>query len=570
MCPAAPATRVEYRPLNGVGPNLAGQQHEGARPALGTLSARALPPLSRHNSHTRSVWYPHLRAISTHRWGQTWGSRSLTQRLRRIAFTSLAGALVEGRTHVAREAAGTKKQRDQLRAAMHDQGCTREQITAEMARRFGFRPRQAWRHTHGWTQDEVAAAYNRLLDHDQAPMTGKRISDFEAWPHGGVKPTTTTLAMLATLYCTIPAKLVDLDDRQAFSTQELIALDTHTTTPPPATSKPSHSPHPEINAAHTTALGDHTPSPNPDTSTTMNHPDHTPQDKTAHRLTMYTRAPSHPQRGHLILALLLAITTAIGGAIITRAPAMNSQPTTPTHPFSPSTPSSLPASGPSPSLSPSPPLPSQTTPPLHQPLLPFSPFTPAAPPPHQPPTLFFPPAQIGPAPQPMSATSQTSPTVTRPHPPPSESPTVKADNTSATAITWKNMYYGLCLEEWEENIAHDLGTLRLWGCNRSTNQMWTEKIMTAHPTSIAKNLVSSRSGKCATYRPESVSVWLAPCGKDGQGWVRHWNNLAYIFEAAEIPGLCLSVTSGPLTEGFTGIQLRPCAPPSPITDWRPY
>lgn len=101
---------------------------------------------------------------------------------------------------MAREAAGTKKQRDQLRATMHDQGCTPEQIAAEMARRFGFRARQAWRHTHGWTQDEVAAAYNRLLNHDQAPMTGKRISDFEAWPHGGVKPTTTTLAILATLY----------------------------------------------------------------------------------------------------------------------------------------------------------------------------------------------------------------------------------------------------------------------------------------------------------------------------------------------------------------------------------
>ena len=52
-----------------------------------------------------------------------------------------------------REAAGNKKQRDQLRATMRDQGCTLEQIAAEMARQFGFRARQAWRHTHGWTQE---------------------------------------------------------------------------------------------------------------------------------------------------------------------------------------------------------------------------------------------------------------------------------------------------------------------------------------------------------------------------------------------------------------------------------
>jgi Ricin-type beta-trefoil lectin domain len=131
------------------------------------------------------------------------------------------------------------------------------------------------------------------------------------------------------------------------------------------------------------------------------------------------------------------------------------------------------------------------------------------------------------------------------------------------------MHYRLCLDEPEETVTDQRGTLRLWGCNGSINQKWTEKAITAHPTSIAKNLVSSRSGKCLTYQPESVSVWLAPCGHDGQGWILHWNNLAYIFQAVEVPGMCMSVTSGPLPEGFTGIQLRPCGPPSPLTDWLP-
>src|SRR5262245_27460162 len=101
---------------------------------------------------------------------------------------------------LAGEATGTKTQRDQLRATLRDQGCTLGQIAAEMSRQFGFRARQAWRHAHGWTQSEAAAAYNRLLNNDQAPMTAKRISDYEAWPHAGKKPTINALAMLARAY----------------------------------------------------------------------------------------------------------------------------------------------------------------------------------------------------------------------------------------------------------------------------------------------------------------------------------------------------------------------------------
>ena len=481
---------------------------------------------------------------------------------------------------MAREAAGTKKQRDQLRASMHDHGCTREQIAAEMARRFGFRARQAWRHTHGWTQDEVAAAYNRLLDHDQAPMTGKRISDFEAWPHGGVKPTTTTLAILATLYCTTPSTLVDLDDRQAFSTQELIALDTHT--PPPATPRLPDSPHPEGSATHSTTPGERATPPNPDTSTTMGQPGHTPEEKTAHQVIAYTQMPSPHRRWHLIAASLLTI-AAIVGVIITRATTINFQLTMPIPTFPSSAPSLPTASGPSPTPPPSPPLPSRTAPPPRQPLIPFSPLLQARPVAPQPLIPFSPPAQTTPPPQPAPTTAQASPLSAQPDPPPepspsgpplpSEPPTVKADSTSATAITWKNMYYDLCLDEQEEDVPRTLGALRLWDCNGSTNQMWTEKNIAAHPTSVDKNLVSAKSGKCATYQPDSssriVSVWLAPCGENGQAWVRVWNDNseAYIFHAIEIPGMCMSVTNGSDTVGFIGIQLRQCDPPSPATDW---
>ncbi|MFC9995729.1 hypothetical protein [Nocardia sp. NPDC127526] len=74
------------------------------------------------------------------------------------------------------------------------------------------------------TQDEVAASYNDLIGDPQASMSGKRISDFEAWPIGGVKPTLHTLSVLARLYGTKPNLLVDFTDYEAMSLTERAAL----------------------------------------------------------------------------------------------------------------------------------------------------------------------------------------------------------------------------------------------------------------------------------------------------------------------------------------------------------
>lgn len=123
-----------------------------------------------------------------------------------------------------REGVGSKPQRDDLRRELLAERCTPEQIATEMTRRWGYRPRAALRHAYGWTQEEVAARYNQTTGDPNAPMTAKRISDFEAWPVGGVKPTPQTLAVLAKIYDTNPAALVDLDDRRAFTPQERIAL----------------------------------------------------------------------------------------------------------------------------------------------------------------------------------------------------------------------------------------------------------------------------------------------------------------------------------------------------------
>jgi transcriptional regulator with XRE-family HTH domain/tetratricopeptide (TPR) repeat protein len=107
------------------------------------------------------------------------------------------------------------------------------EIAAEFALRWGFRPRQAWRHAYGWSQVEVADRYNQLRDDDQAPMTGRRISDYENWPYSGKKPTHKTLSMLAKIYSTSPLKLVDHDERQKMSAEERIELE------PPRPSAPT-------------------------------------------------------------------------------------------------------------------------------------------------------------------------------------------------------------------------------------------------------------------------------------------------------------------------------------------
>jgi hypothetical protein len=367
---------------------------------------------------------------------------------------------------------------------MGDQGCTLEQIAVEMGRRFGFRPRQAWRHTHGWTQEQAAAAYNRLLDHDQAPMTGKRISDFETWPHSGVKPTPTTLAMLATIYGTTPAALIDPDDREALSPQELIALNIHT---PPNTT------------THASAMGERTAPPELDTATGQSE---RVSQSTAHRLTAETATASRRHHWCLLVAWLMAVTTALGGAVMmTRASVTGSQPRMPTHPLGPSIiPSALPTA---------PHVPAQQH------------AMPTAPPAPLHPLVQRVPTPVVSRPAPMTP-HPPSPSLGSPSVPLSSQPATVDSASAATGIVWKNVYSGLCLDDQEDTTTDDRGVLGLRGCDNSANQGWTEHPIAVHPPFVAVNFISSRSGRCVTYQPGSVSVWLAPCGDDNQTWVRAW------------------------------------------------
>ncbi|MGH3874850.1 MAG: hypothetical protein ACRDSR_25660 [Pseudonocardiaceae bacterium] len=119
-----------------------------------------------------------------------------------------------------------KAERDQVRDRMRGYGCTVSQIATEMARRFNLRPRTAWRHALGWPQWKLAQRYNSR--HCGARLSDNRVSEFEAWPHGGSPPSPRYLAQLAATYghgCT-PAALVDADDLEHLTPADRCLLTT--------------------------------------------------------------------------------------------------------------------------------------------------------------------------------------------------------------------------------------------------------------------------------------------------------------------------------------------------------
>jgi hypothetical protein len=122
--------------------------------------------------------------------------------------------------------------RDRMRAA----GMSHRQIAVEFARRYGLRPRAAWRNAYGWSQTEAAEQINRRASDTgldlsgTAAMTGPHLCEYENWPgHGptpsGRRPTPLVLALLAAAYDT-PAihDLLDLADYQNMPAADRLVL----------------------------------------------------------------------------------------------------------------------------------------------------------------------------------------------------------------------------------------------------------------------------------------------------------------------------------------------------------
>src|SRR4051794_25221001 len=98
-----------------------------------------------------------------------------------------------------------------------------------MRRRWRFRPREAYRHAHGWSQDEVAVRFTEVAARlapgsRSAPMVGTRIGEYERWPVGGRRPSPYVLTVLAEVYGTDLGRLLDDADTEAMPEQERAVL----------------------------------------------------------------------------------------------------------------------------------------------------------------------------------------------------------------------------------------------------------------------------------------------------------------------------------------------------------
>lgn len=124
---------------------------------------------------------------------------------------------------------GSKADRTALRQRMLDAGGTLDDVATEMGKRWRFRPREAYRHAHGWSQDEAAARFSEVAARlapgaRSAPMVGTRIGEYERWPVAGRRPSPYVLTVLAEVYGTDLARLLDGTDMEAMPEQDRAVL----------------------------------------------------------------------------------------------------------------------------------------------------------------------------------------------------------------------------------------------------------------------------------------------------------------------------------------------------------
>src|SRR5215470_6420128 len=95
-----------------------------------------------------------------------------------------------------------------LREEMRERGLAHELIAREFVRRYGLRPRAAWRTAYGWSLTEAAerinsyAADRGLGSGSTVVMTAAHLCEHEKWPGeahdpAGRKPTPYLLSLLA-------------------------------------------------------------------------------------------------------------------------------------------------------------------------------------------------------------------------------------------------------------------------------------------------------------------------------------------------------------------------------------
>lgn len=125
---------------------------------------------------------------------------------------------------------GSKADRDGLRHEMTAAGSTTAAIAIEMRTRWGYRPREAWRHALGWSLQEAADRINDRGGDTSTYTDASQLGKWEKWPApSSRRPPLATLALLADAYgCASVDDLLDLDDRRSLPESDLRILRTTT------------------------------------------------------------------------------------------------------------------------------------------------------------------------------------------------------------------------------------------------------------------------------------------------------------------------------------------------------
>lgn len=124
----------------------------------------------------------------------------------------------------------TKAERDGLRREMLRMGCTPAAVARQIGRRWQVRPREAYRHAYGWSQEGVARRFADVVARLEVARThfgpgspppsataisGSRIGEYERWPLGGRRPSVYALLVLAEVFEVPVHQLLDYQDHRA-------------------------------------------------------------------------------------------------------------------------------------------------------------------------------------------------------------------------------------------------------------------------------------------------------------------------------------------------------------------
>ena len=133
--------------------------------------------------------------------------------------------------------AGRRAEQRELRERMRAAGMTTSTMAVEFGRRYGFRPRAAWRHAQGLSLTQAAELINSCADAagldptgSTVAMTSAHLCEYEQFPGEGARPTgrrvtPRTLALLARAYGASIPDLLDLRDYEALSPADRLVID---------------------------------------------------------------------------------------------------------------------------------------------------------------------------------------------------------------------------------------------------------------------------------------------------------------------------------------------------------